>query len=202
MKNSSFSTALEQLPQPQRMVLLTIAVFLVTGIIGVTVIYTSWQHQRTQLQRQYQEEQQRADLLSAIRGQEERLTEKEKKLLLPTGGTSVLTGEVSRLASQNGIAIDSITPQSDIAFGPYTRFQIQVLATARFQDLFQFLSALEQERPLLKIDQVEIGAPTQQTQESYRGFNRPEEGNSPPKPDDRQKTKLLISAFSRHGISS
>lgn len=202
MNNPSFSNALERISQTQRTLLLIITVSLVTGFIGFTVIYTPWRQQRNQLEQQYQEEQQRSDLFSVIRGQEKKLTEQEEKLLLPTGGTAALTGEVTRLASQNAITIESITPQSQASFGPYTRFQIQVLATARFQDLFQFLRDLEQERPLLKIDQVEIGNSSQQTQERSRELNRLNPEGITPASEEPQKTKLLISAFSKQGTSS
>ena len=185
---------LERIPRVQRVMLLVFLVLVGTVLVGVSMIYTPWQQKRAEMERLYGEELQRANIISTIKNQEEQLANREKFFLLESGETSVLTSEITRIASKTGVAIESVVPQNDARIGSYTKLQIRVVGAAVFSDLLRFIYALEKHEPVLKIDQLEIGdVPHLQSDEVYR---RPDASQaSTTRSTDRQKVKLLISAF-------
>ena len=188
------SGMLERIPRVQRLALL-IAVILVGSILGgILVVYTPWQQRRQELENQYSEELQRANILSTIKGQEEQLVQKEKTFLLEKGETPALTSEVTRLAAITGVAIESVIPQNEVKIGSYIKLQIRVIATASFPDLIKLTYAIEKHQPFLKIDQLEVGDLSRiQGDDIYRrGANTllADAGFS-----NKQKIKFLISAF-------
>jgi Tfp pilus assembly protein PilO len=151
------------------------------------------------LELRFAEEQQRSELLSTIDLQNGELKKQEKKILLQ-GGAPVLTSEVSRLASQTNFQIESVAPEPDLSLGPYTRHQIQVVATGKYVDLLRFLHTIEQHEPLLKVEHCEVGTPPQEG----RGYSPYGRGSAAPArtfsvDESRQKATILISAFSRRG---
>ncbi len=190
MKTPKMSGLIEQIPRAQRLLFLSILLCAVTAGVGFSAIYTPWQRQHQELEHRYSDEEQRANLLLTINRQGRQLKRQEKELLLETGGTSDLTGEVSRIASKSGIHIESVIPQNEIFFDPYTKFQIQILAASSFPDLVGFLQMVEKEIPILQVDQVDIMSLAQQSKNGME-----------PIPPDRQKTKLLISGFAKRGPS-
>lgn len=161
-------------------------------MLGVTGIQKPWQARRYQLEQRHAEEQQRFDLLSAIRIQKAQLEKYEERALLE-GGASVLTSEITRLASKAGVQIESLAPESEVPLGPYTRSQIRLSATSTFPDLLKFLRSLEDHNPLLKLDQLEMGESSETS--TYRTAATEKEAHF--QETDRQKARLLISAFSR-----
>ncbi len=190
MKTPEISGLIERIPRAQRLWFLTAVLLSLTAFIGFSAIYTPWQQNRQRLERDCADEEARANLLMTIHRQGTKLKQQEKKILMGTGGTSTLTGQVSRIASANGIHIESVIPQNEVPFGPYTKFQIQILATSSFQELVRFLQAVEKEQPVLQIDQVSIKNLLQESQERAEAASA-----------DRQKTELLISGFAKRGTS-
>ncbi len=189
MKTPKISSLLERIPHAQRLLFLTVILFTLSAAIGFSSIYTPWQQNHQRLERDCADEEERANLLQTITRQGKKLKQQEKTLLMGTGGTSALTGQISHIASANGIHIESVIPENEVPFGPYTKFQIQVLTTSSFQELAGFLQALEKEQPVLQVDRVSI----ENLQESQEGAEAASA--------DRQKTKLLISGFAKRGTA-
>jgi Tfp pilus assembly protein PilO len=187
-----------------------------TALLGIRGIQAPWQQQRQQLERRYKEEVQRSELLSTILSQGSQLKKQEGELLLQ-GGLSLLTGEVMRLASKAGLQVESVGPQPEVQIGPYTRFQIQLVASSNFTDLLGFLRFLEQEGTLLEVDRLEIGeassprteglnlarpAPSGKEGSSWEAEMKSlfqEEGRQVG--SHRRKVQIYISAFGRKGAS-
>ncbi len=191
---------LERIPRKQMQWGMTAGIFLLAASVGLIGIQQPWQKRRQQMGRQLQEEGERSRLLSTFNQQGSELKTKEEQLLL-VGGTSVLTSEISRLASQAGLQIESVVPQPESTWEGYGRSQIQVAATATFTDLMRFLRLLERHRPALKLDRVEIGEsfPTGGRRSSPAGQEGPLPGVGI---SGTQKIQLVISAFSGQGKTS
>lgn len=142
----------------QRLWILTGAMLLATAVIGMVAIQAPWQEKRRQMASQLDEEKRRSELLLALQRQRESDQKTEKELLLE-GGAPVLTGVVSRLAAESGLAIESVIPYPDLAVPPYTQYQIEILATTHLDNLLRFLRAVESHRPFLLVNEMEIGDP-------------------------------------------
>ncbi len=190
MKTPKISGLIERIPRAQRLWFLTAILLFLTAFIGFSAIYTPWQQNHQRLERDCTDEEERANLLQTITRQGKKLKQQEKTFLMGTGGTSALTGQVSHIASATGIHIESVIPQNEVPFGPYTKFQIQILATSSFQELVGFLQAIEKDQPILQIDQVSIENLLRESQEGAEAASA-----------DRQKAKLLISGFAKRGTS-
>ena len=143
---SSSANILDRVPKVQRMLILGTLVLIGTGLIGVSLIYTPWQQRRLELAKQLDEEQQRANVILAMKGHEEQLAEKEKSFLLEPGETPVLTSAITRLASKTGVAVESVVPQNELRIGggsyaqdPAKEFEgiNNFLASLRANTLFQ-----------------------------------------------------------------
>lgn len=184
--------------------------------VGMVGIHTPWQQKRAQLEQKYQEEQKRQDLLSTLRLQIAQLKKQEEKVAFQ-GGTPTLTSEVSRLGTQANLQIESVVPQPEVSYGPYTQHQIRVIATATFSDLLKFLRLLDEQKALLKVDTIEVGEPPR-AEASYgfeQGGRFQPAGRFGPASRlgprgkaledsewDQYRTVFLISAFSRRGAGS
>jgi len=194
---TQFSTLSEQIPRMQKLLIITLGIAVLTGAGGMAAIQKPWLEQRRLLLDRRKQEQEKSTLLSAIQRQAGQL-EKQKKTVLLQGGTSILISEVSRLASKSSLQIESVMPKTEVNFGPFTQFQIEVEATSNLQGLLSFLSALERHEPLLKIDRLEAGEIL--SEETARPSEA--DGESAPLPShERQRTTLLISAFSQQAAS-
>jgi len=71
---------------------------------------------------------------------------------------------------------------------PYTRFQLEILATGNLANLMRFLRTLEDHRPLLWVEQLDMGEPPAKTFSSFTA-------------KDQQKIRLLIGAVARQKVS-
>ncbi len=180
----------ERIGRSQRIGLLSGALLLAALWVGTVGIYRPWAQNRSRLTEQIREEEERAELLSTIATQRGQLLDQQKKVLLP-GGASGLTSEVSRLASQTGMQIESVAPQPQLSFGPYTQFQIQVVASTTTRQLLQFLRLLENHGSFLRVDQCEVGTPP------IPGGSGTERGPIPLQESNPQRVALWISAFLR-----
>ena len=191
-KSISLQSLGDRISRTQKLLAMTTSILLGTLGIAFFGIYQSWQQNRLQLEKQYGLERNRMELLSKINDNRQHLEKLEARLLLTEGD---VTDKISRLADKSGIQIELITPQPDVSLGLYSESQLQVIATATFPDLLQFLRSLEQHDPLLKIDQLEIGEPTSQLpQGPFRTYERLKTFSIE---NDRQKVKLLVGAFSK-----
>ena len=189
----------ERVPRGRLLWIITAILLLGAIASGAAGVYGPWQQRKHQLELRFAEEQQRSELLSTIDLQNRQIKGQEEKILLQ-GGPTVLTREVTRVASKTNFQIESVAPRPDLSFGPYTRYQIQVVATAHYLDVLRFLQAIERQEPLLKVEHCEVGTPLQETR-PYGSYGRA--GSAPVQPisleGSRQKVTLLISTFSRRG---
>ena len=185
---SQLNEARRQISQTQRIWMMNIAVLLVTGVLGVVTIQIPWQEHRQQLATQYADERERAELLQGILNQRTQLQVLEKKFLLE-GGATALTGQVSRLATESGLQIESVAPQPELAVEPYIKYQIEILASSTLANVLQFLRSMETHEPLFWVDQLEIG---ELPGEAMRSAGSP---------DDSHRIKLLIGALTRQKAS-
>lgn len=178
----------------QQLLILTAAALLGTALLGMLLIQSPWQERRRQMVSDLDVEKQRSDLLLSIRRQKESMDKEEQEWLFE-GGTSALTGEISRLATEAQLAVESVSPKEEQSVPPYTQIQIEVIATARMENLLGFLRSIESHRPLLALNEVEIGDNL-----SGGGWTSPYEGEQAlplsEAPQD-QRIKLLISALAR-----
>ena len=113
------------------------------------------------------------------------------------GGATGLTGQLSQLAAQSGLQIESVTPQAELVSEPYTRFQIEIMTTGNLSNILRFLRTVEDHRPLLWTEQMDIGEPVS---ESVSAFTTTEDATAA-KPKDQQKIRFLIGAVGRQKAS-
>ena len=184
----------------QRFILMTGVILAVTAGIGIFTIQIPWQESRRQITGLYQENTERAELLTALQAQIAQVNRREKDFLL-SGGTPVLTGEVTKLAAESKLEIESVNPRDETILAPYTRFQIEISGSASPENLLNFLQKLERHRPLLTLDELVVGSP--QTSSSQPALSLrfiPGKQDKAPvefNPDEPQKIRLVISAYSR-----
>ncbi len=188
--------AKSQITRTQQFWALTLGIGLVTLAIGIVGIQLPWQEQRQRLAVQYREEKERSDLLLELQRQRIYLQKMENQFLLQ-GGATVLEGQLSQLATQSGLQIESVTPQPEVVAEPYTRFQIEIIATGNLNNILQFLRTVETHRPLLWVEQMDIGAPPT---EVVPMMMAPEE-TSANKQQDQQKVRFLVGAVTRQKTS-
>lgn len=184
---SQINTAKSQINRTQQLLLVTLGMGILTLAIGVLMIQAPWQERRQQLTSRYGEEKDRSELLLAIQRQRADLQETERAFLLK-GGATGLAGQISNLAAQSGLQIDSVTPQPEVVAEPYTRFQLEILATGNLANLMRFLRTLEDHRPLLWVEQLDIGEFSTGTFSAFTA-------------KDQQKIRLLIGAVARQKVS-
>ena len=195
---SQISEAKSQISRGQQLLFVTVGVGILTLAIGITMIQLPWQEKRRQLASRYSEEKERSELLVAIQRQKAELQETEEKFLLE-GGATGLTGQISQLANQSGLQIDSVTPQPEVVAEPYTRFQIEILATGNLTNALRFLRSAEEHRPLLWVEQIDMGEPLGEVSSS--SFSAYEEKPAAYQPNDQQQIRFLIGAVSRQKVS-
>ncbi|MBI3312205.1 MAG: hypothetical protein HYZ88_01600 [Candidatus Omnitrophica bacterium] len=207
-EKSSLSSQLRdlgvQITSAQKFWLASAGIALGTLFLGNTLIQTPWQERRRQIASRYGEEQQRLELVQALQRQNQSLQQKEKGLLLE-GGAPVLTSHISRIAAQSAVEIESVTPQAEASWAPYTKYQIEVIAQAKLKDLTLLLHAIEQHRPVLIVDEVEVETVhSADFQGLYypTGKGAPQEGS--PKTSERiqdstRRVRFLISSYGRKG---
>ncbi len=189
---SQINEAKSQINRTQQLLLVTAGILIATVGIGVTVIHLPWQEKRQSLASRYSEEKERSELLRAIQRQKAELQDLEGKFLLQ-GGATVLAGQISKLATQSGLQIDSVTPQPEVVVEPYTRFQIEILAIGNLANVLRFLRAIEEHRPLLWVEQLDMGESPMETVSSFMT----EDEKATAKMKDRQKVRFQIGAVTR-----
>ncbi len=191
---SQISTVRSQIDPTQQLLLVTLGMGILTLAIGVMMIQMPWQERRQQLTSLYSEENERSELLLAIQRQKANLQEIEGAFLLK-GGAPSLANEISNLANQTGLQINSIMPRPEVAADPYTRFQLEILATGNLANLIRFLKTLEDDRPLLWVEQLDIGGPLTETSSAV--FDE----KSVFQPKEQQEIRLLLGAVDRQKVS-
>ena len=184
---SQISAAKSRINRTRQLLLVTLGMGLLTLAIGVVMIQVPWQERRRQMTFRTGEEKERSELLLVIQRQKADLKGIERTFLLK-GGATGLAGQISNLAAQSGLQIDSVTPQPEVMAEPYTRFQLEILATGNLANLMRFLRTLEDHRPLLWVEQLDIGEPPTETFSSFTA-------------KDQQKIRLLIGAVARQKVS-
>ena len=184
---SQINEVKSQITRSQKLWLITLGIGLTTLGLGVALIHLPWQEHRQRLANQYNEEKERSELLLAIQRQKTELQGLEDKFLLRGGATS-LTAQISQLGAQSGLQIESVTPQPEMAADPYIRYQIEIMANSNLANLLRFLRILEDRRPLLWVEQMDIGEASRSSQD-------------PPLQQEQQKVRFLIGALSRQKAS-
>ena len=195
---SQINDAKSQISRGHQLLFVTLGVGILTLGIGISTIQLPWQEKRQQLASRYSEEKERSELLEAIQRQKTDLQEMEGKFLLQ-GGATGLTGQISQLANQSGLQIDSVTPQPEVVVEPYTRFQIEIFATGNLANALRFLRSVEEHRPLLWVEQMDMGEPPGEPVSS--SFTAAYDEKPAFQPKDQQKIRLLIGAVARQKIS-
>ena len=193
---SQISAAKSQISPTQQFLLVTLGIGILTLAIGVAMIQMPWQERRQQLTSLYGEETERSELLLAIQRQKANLQEIEGAFLLK-GGAPSLANQISNLANQSGLQINSVMPQPEVVAEPYTHFQLEILATGNLVNLIRFLKTLEDHRPLFWVEQLDMGEPFRET--SFTGSVFDEKSIFQPK--DQQEIRLLIGAVDRQKVS-
>ena len=193
---SQINEAKSQIGRTQQLWIISLGILVLTLAIGIMGIQLPWQEQRQRLAAQYSEETERSELLLALQRQKKELQNLEGKFLL-VGGATGLTGQLSQLAAQSGLQIESVTPQAELVSEPYTRFQIEIMTTGNLSNILRFLRTVEDHRPLLWTEQMDIGEPVS---ESVSAFTTTEDATAA-KPKDQQKIRFLIGAVGRQKAS-
>lgn len=189
---AQINEAKSQIGRTQQLWLITLGVGILTLAAGITAIQLPWQEKRRQLTSRYSEEKERSELLAAIQRQKAELQGMEEEFLLQ-GGATGLTAQISDLAVQSSLQIDSVTPQPELMVEPYTRSQIEILATGRLADVLRFLRTLEEHRPLLWVEQMDLGEPPGEFASGSETAGEEE----PPPEGKQQQVRFLIGAVAR-----
>ena len=195
---SQISAVRSQISPTQQLLLVTLGMGILTLAIGVVMIQIPWQERRQQLTSRSSEENERSELLLAIQRQKANLQEIEGAFLLK-GGAPSLANQISNLATQSGLQINSVMPRPEVVAEPYTRFQLEILATGNLANLIRFLKTLEDHRPLFWVEQLDMGEPPVETSISFRASAFDEKSVFQPK--DQQEIRLLIGAVDRPKVS-
>lgn len=177
-----------QISSTQRFGLGTAGIVLLTVLAGTFLIQTPWQERQSRLTSTFSEEQQRLELLQTLQSQRTTIRSQEKDFLLE-GGAPVLTSQVSQLAKETGLEIESVTPQQETALQPYTKLQIEVIATASLQTLVRFLHSIEHHHPFLVVEEMGLGS-------QPPGLPQPAVGQ------ETHQIRLLISSYARRENSA
>lgn len=181
---AQINEAKSQINRTQQLLLVTAGIVIITMAIGVSAIHLPWQEKRQSLASLYSEGKERSELLRAIQRQKTELQDLEGKFLLQ-GGATGLAGHISHVASQSGLQIDSVTPQPEGVAEPYTRFQIEIVAIGNLNNVLRFLRAIEEYRPLLWVEQMDLGeSPMEDEKATAKG-------------KDQQKMRFQIGAVTR-----
>jgi len=184
---SKINEAKSHINRTHQILIVTLGMGLLTLAIGILGIQLPWQEQRQRLEARYSEEKERSDLFLGLHKQRTELRKMEEKLLLE-GGATVLAGQISQLAAQSGLQIESVTPEPEVLVEPYTRFQIEIMAAGNLANILKFLRAVENHRPLFWAEQMDIGAPSA-------------EAASIAKLQDPQKVRFLVGTLARQKAS-
>jgi type II secretory pathway component PulM len=150
--------------------LLTLGMALLTAGAGYFFIHIPWQDHRSQLEAELNRQIQRSHLVDEIRDTLTQIHGLETQHIWQ-GGSSALTAEISRLGSQAGLQIESVTPQGAILVeNPYQVVQIALRASASFNGVLAFLHSLETHRPSVWIGTLEIErSPLAYRESEWRG---------------------------------
>ncbi len=186
-----------QINRTQRVWLMSVGVALVMLFIGMSVIQGPWQIKRQRFAKVVAEEEQRSQLLTQILGQKKRLGKLGENLLL-IGGAPVLAREVARLATESGLAVESVVPRPETTFDHYKKLQIKVIAEAGYAEVVSFLRAAESFRPMLIVDRMEMGSPRQEALSGYSLVRQTQVKKY--EPAKKHRVELLISAFSEEKV--
>ena len=193
---SQINEAKSQINRTQQLWVITLGILVLTLAIGIMGIQLPWQEQRQRLTAQYSEEKERSELLLALQRQKKELQSMEGKFLL-VGGATRLAGQISQLAAQSGLQIESVTPQPELVSKPYTYFQIEIMTTGNLSNILRFLRTVEDHQPLLWTEQMDIG---ESPSEAIPSFMTTEDATTA-KPKDQQKIRFLIGAVGRQKTS-
>ena len=177
--------------------LLSVGVAIATFLLGIVLIQNPWQEKERQLAGLSSEEEQRGVLLLSLRNQWKTLRAAEQDRML-VGGSPVLTSHVAGIARATGLEIESVTPQPETALPPYTKFQIEVVASAKLKNLTNFLHALEQHRPLLVANEITVQT-LELSAKTGSGFNpyASQKQRSVEINKETRHIRLLISSYNR-----
>lgn len=201
----SLAAIQSQLSSGQKLLFISIGLLSITILTGIFLIQIPWQEKKERLSKDYTDEQGKTDLLSAIEKLQKNSKTLERKHLY-TEGISGLTSQITRIASQSGLRIDSITPQPETPYPPYTRIQVEIIANSPLMNVSQFLSAVEQAEPALSVNWVDLSEPPAAASGDSTLFNAPmmPVGSAPLPPLDNSwkrgeniKIRILISAVQR-----
>lgn len=193
---SQLKEARSQITRTQRVLLLGGAIFGLALVAGIAVIQMPWQEQRKHLSMQVEEESERAELLLGIQRQRSELSTLERKLLLD-GGPTALTRQVSRLAAEAGLRIESVTPQQELLVEPYTKYQLEVIASSNLLNLMRFIRSLENHEPQFSVDELEVGEFQSELGQSVIAFDTTLTEQRSFQPTERQRVRVLIGAISK-----
>lgn len=176
-----------QVSHAQRVLWISVGILALTLGIGIFAIQIPWQESRKRIAKLQHENTERSQVLLSLQRSHNALKKTEQQFLLE-GGSPVLTSQVTRLAAEAGVKIDSVAPRSESPLEPYVKFQVEVSATAESSQLLAFLQKIESHRPLLGVEELEIGQPTP-------GFRKPPAGEAPP--EETPKVRLLIGSYGK-----
>lgn len=193
---SQLKEARSQITRTQRALLLGGAIFGLALVAGIAVIQMPWQEQRKNLSMQVEQESERSELLLGIQRQRSELSTLEQKLLLD-GGPTALTSQISRLAAEAGLRIESVTPQQELTLEPYTKYQLEVIASSNLLNLLRFIRSLENHEPQFSVDELEVGEFQSETSQPIIPFDTTLTEQRSFQPPEQQRVRVLIGAVSR-----
>ncbi|MBI1991919.1 MAG: hypothetical protein HYS71_01595 [Candidatus Omnitrophica bacterium] len=194
-----------KIPPQRQVAVISTGIVLSTLALGWFAIQKPYESQKSQREARIQLEGKRTEVLSTLAGLSAEL-KKIRSTLLMKGGTPALTRQVTDLASQAGVEIDSVSPLAEASFGPYTRVQIRVVAASSYAQLMDFLRLMERHEPLLKIDELKVGgsSPDRKGRGASAKLSVPTPPQAPGAAHDSaesQSVQLVIGAFSQRGSS-
>lgn len=192
-----------QIPREKQVGIVSAGILLSALTLGWLAVQQPYEGRRSLLENRIQQESKRTAILSHLASISGELL-KIRSALLIQGGTPALTRQVTQLASQAGVRIESVSPQPEMTFGPYTRVQVRVVGACAYAQWVAFLRLLERHEPLLKIDELEVGERAQVLRRAKGASGQPsqppakEEENLP----DQPSVQWVIGAFSQREASS
>lgn len=142
--------------QPNKIIILSIAIATVTFVIGTVFIYAPFINRNKALRSEILIERRKNILIGKIRAFGKHLKVYDKKIPEEGRGVSWLLSEVSDMAGKENIEVTSIKPGVPEDRGLYTKLYIVMDVTSTYNQFGMFISKVESCEKFLRVEQLTI----------------------------------------------
>lgn len=139
----------------KKVLFISTAVAFIAIFIGFSFIYKPFISKKVSLRTRITEERKKNLYLAQIKLLKEHVDFYEKRLL-EQKNVSWLLDEISRLASENGLELLSLKPESPEDQTGFIKLPIRIEANLTYHGLSRFLSNLESSKKFIKVENLQL----------------------------------------------